>query len=75
MQLLRYPGTYAVTVTNIIGCTATATTSVTVFGANPTIGSNTLCEGATLNLSAQNGGTVYAWSVQIRFLQLLINKV
>ncbi|RFS13431.1 PA14 domain-containing protein, partial [Emticicia sp. C21] len=56
-------GTYTVTVTNANGCSATATTSVTI-NAIPeiTIGSNSpVCSGQTLSFTA-SGGTSYQWS-------------
>nr|MCU0325266.1 hypothetical protein [Spirosomataceae bacterium] len=51
-------------VTNSNGCSASATTSVTIFVLpNPGIGSNSpLCEGAALNLTSEAGGTIYNWS-------------
>ena len=56
-------GTYMVTVTNVNGCTATATTSVTINSLPiPTIGSNSpQCVGNTLNLTS-SGGTSYSWT-------------
>ena len=56
-------GTYSVTVTELGGLTATASTSVTI---NPlptgVAGSNSpLCVGSTLHLTA-SGGTAYSWS-------------
>lgn len=68
-------GVYSVTITNINGCTATATTSVTVFTLpNPNIGSNSpLCESATLSLNAENGGTSYVWSGPNSFNSTLQN--
>ncbi|WP_435357828.1 LamG-like jellyroll fold domain-containing protein [Emticicia sp. SJ17W-69] len=56
-------GNYMVTVTNANGCTATATTAVTINPLpTPTIGSNSpKCVGSTLNLTA-SGGTSYSWT-------------
>ena len=56
-------GTYRVLVTNANGCTAMATTSVTV-NANPTatVNSNSpICAGTSLILTS-SGGTSYAWT-------------
>lgn len=56
-------GQYLVTVTNAQGCSATASTYVTVNALpNPTIsGSTSICQGETTTLTA-NGGTSYSWS-------------
>jgi CHRD domain/Bacterial Ig domain/PKD-like domain/Ig-like domain CHU_C associated/CS domain len=56
-------GTYQITVTNVNGCTSTATTSVTV-NPNPvaTASNNSpICSGTTLNLTGGGVGT-YAWT-------------
>jgi predicted transcriptional regulator len=55
--------TYTVTVSNASACTATATRTVTVNAApNASVsGTNTICPGASTNLTA-SGGTSYAWS-------------
>lgn len=55
--------TFTVTVTDVIGCTATATRSVQVLPPpNITInGSNTLCPGSAALLTA-TGGIVYSWN-------------
>jgi hypothetical protein len=55
-------GTYAVTVTNGNGCSATTQTLLTVNN-NPsaTASGNTPCEGQALNLSS-GGGTTYIWA-------------
>lgn len=57
------PGQYMVTVTNAQGCSATASTYVTVNALPvPTISGNTsICQGETSTLTA-NGGTSYRWS-------------
>ena len=57
-------GNYRVLVTDVNGCTATATTSVIV-NALPTAtaSSNTpICAGTTLTLSGGNGANSYAWT-------------
>jgi hypothetical protein len=56
-------GTYMVTVTNIAGCTATASKSVTVnTSPTPVInGITSLCSGGSIFLIA-SGGNSYAWS-------------
>ncbi len=56
-------GAYLLTVTNTNGCTASATTSVTIYALpTATASSNSpICSGTTLNLSA-SGGTSYAWT-------------
>ena len=56
-------GQYTVTVTNAQGCSATASTYVTVNALPvPTISGNTnICQGETSTLTA-NGGTSYRWS-------------
>jgi PKD repeat protein len=61
-------GVYTVTVTNGFGCSATATTSVTVNNAPPATASNTgpFCVGSTIDLSA-SGGSGYVWSGPLSF--------
>jgi parallel beta-helix repeat protein len=56
-------GIYTVTVTNINGCTATASTVVAVNALpTPTAGSNSpICAGNTLHLTS-SGGVSYAWT-------------
>jgi hypothetical protein len=55
-------GIYTVTVTNSAGCTAQASTSVSVSTTLTALAANNgpLCEGATLSLSAA-GGVSYSW--------------
>lgn len=56
-------GSYTATVTDVNGCTATATVNLSNPGA-PTAaitGNNTICAGDTATLTATGGGT-YAWS-------------
>jgi len=60
-------GTYTVTATNALGCTATAATVVTVnaLPAKPGItasGLTTFCAGGTVTLSAPDGYSSYKWS-------------
>ena len=57
------PGQYMVTATNAQGCSATASSYVTVNALPvPTISGNTsICQGTTTMLTA-NGGTSYLWS-------------
>jgi hypothetical protein len=67
-------GIYTVTATNVAGCTATGTTSVTV---NPTpvaSASNTgpYCPGSTIQLNATGTGT-YAWQGPNTFISTLQN--
>ncbi len=56
-------GTYAVTVTDANGCSASATTNVTVWDLPvPMAGSNSpVCLGTTLDLTA-GGGNLYTWN-------------
>jgi hypothetical protein len=55
-------GIYTVTVTNEIGCTATATTRVIVSIPSPSASTGEIvCEGLTLNLFA-TGGQTYSWT-------------
>ncbi|HLO46240.1 MAG TPA: hypothetical protein VK175_17995, partial [Leadbetterella sp.] len=60
---LAMAGTYNVTVTNAAGCTAVATTAVTVNALpTPTAGSNSpVCVGQTINLTS-SGGVSYSWA-------------
>ncbi|MGA0560313.1 SdrD B-like domain-containing protein, partial [Larkinella sp. VNQ87] len=55
-------GSYTVTVTDPAGCTAWASTTVTV-GATPTVAAtpSTVCVGETVTLNTTAGGTSYAW--------------
>jgi hypothetical protein len=56
-------GTYTVTVTNSLGCTATSSVSLIV-NPNPNsqiIGSSSVCEGSSIQLEA-TGGISYLWS-------------
>jgi hypothetical protein len=56
-------GTYAITVTNVSGCTSTASVAVTV-NANPTATASSnspICAGNTLNLTGGGVGT-YSWT-------------
>ena len=67
-------GTYTVTVTNSIGCTATSSVSLVV---NPTPiaqieGNSTICEGGSTTLLA-SGGTSYLWSNNATTPEILIN--
>ncbi|GGD54886.1 hypothetical protein GCM10011514_18830 [Emticicia aquatilis] len=61
-------GTYSVTITDLNGCTATATTSVTVNPLPiPSVSNNSpICTGFTLNLTATNTrnetGNSYSWT-------------
>ncbi|MES2518978.1 MAG: choice-of-anchor D domain-containing protein, partial [Bacteroidota bacterium] len=67
-------GTYQVVVTNDAGCTAIATTSVTV-NALPTAtasSNSAICSGTTLSLSA-SGGNSYAWTGVNSFSSTLQN--
>lgn len=57
------PGIYSATVTNILGCSATQSRSVTVFP-NPTLtvsGINSICAGASAGFTV-SGATTYTWS-------------
>lgn len=54
-------GTYAVTVTNSYGCTASANTSVTVTPTTVINGTNIICNGQSTTLTASSG-TAYIWS-------------
>ncbi|SOE23053.1 CUB domain-containing protein [Spirosomataceae bacterium TFI 002] len=55
-------GTYTITGSNALGCTASATTSVAVTINSPTASNDgPKCEGSTINLSAV-GGNEYVWS-------------
>jgi CHRD domain/Bacterial Ig domain/Ig-like domain CHU_C associated/PKD-like domain len=56
-------GTYTVTVTNVNGCTNTATTAVVINSLPTATASNNtpICSGVTLNLIG-GGGVSYAWS-------------
>ncbi|MBS1619373.1 MAG: T9SS type A sorting domain-containing protein [Bacteroidetes bacterium] len=56
-------GTYRVTVTNASGCTATASSTVTVnaLPAAAISGTTTICSGSSTTLTA-SGGTGYVWS-------------
>ena len=67
-------GTYTVTVTNSIGCTASSSVSLIV---NPTPiaqidGNSSLCEGSSTTLLA-SGGTSYLWSNNATTPEILIN--
>lgn len=56
-------GSYTVTVSNSAGCTATATTQVTVAGT--TVSNNaavSICQGQTATLQAGQNGVSYQWS-------------
>ena len=57
-------GTYSVTIITALGCSTSATVAATMFVLpNPTISSNSpICAGTTLNLTAESGATVYAWT-------------
>jgi PKD-like domain/CS domain len=57
-------GTYKITVTNVPGCTSTATTSITVNALPTAIASSNspICSGTTLNLTGGGVGTAYAWT-------------
>ncbi len=61
-------GLYTVTVTNAAGCTATATTNVTVNSLPAAVSSNTgpYCIGSTIQLNS-SGGTGYAWAGPLSF--------
>jgi hypothetical protein len=59
-------GIYMVQVTNAAGCSGTSTASTVVVNALPVAsiansGSNTICAGSSVNLTA-SAGTAYAWS-------------
>ncbi|MCP9769031.1 hypothetical protein EGI22_14025, partial [Lacihabitans sp. LS3-19] len=60
---LNQSGNYAVTVTNALGCTASAQVAVSVNPLpTPAAGNDSpVCEGGTVNLNA-SGGTSYSWS-------------
>jgi uncharacterized repeat protein (TIGR01451 family) len=66
--ILANGGTYTVTVTNVDGCTATATVAVNVLSSvcaqGITAAANTICGGETLNLTATPTvvGASYLWS-------------
>jgi len=72
------PGTYTVTATstNVYGCTALFTQSVTVTP-NPLSGTivptapSTICEGSTLTLTAPPGAVAYAWSDSLTTTQTI----
>ncbi|MFN8353231.1 MAG: hypothetical protein U0Y10_02190 [Spirosomataceae bacterium] len=55
-------GVYSVTVNNG-GCSASATTSVSVNSSVVSATGNNVCSGGTINLSAAPSGGSYAWSV------------
>ncbi|WP_317896953.1 T9SS type A sorting domain-containing protein [Aurantibacillus circumpalustris] len=60
---LNNSGVYTMTVSDVNSCTATATSSITIYS-NPTInvtGSFTICTGETTNLTA-SGANVYNWN-------------
>jgi hypothetical protein len=59
-------GSYTVQVTNAAGCSGTSTASTVVVNALPVAsisnsGSNTICAGSSVNLTA-SAGTAYAWN-------------
>lgn len=67
-------GTYTVTVTNSIGCTATSSVSLIV-NPNPVAqidGNSSLCQGSSTTLLA-SGGTSYLWSNNATTPEILIN--
>ena len=67
-------GMYTVTATNVQGCSATASTYVTVNALpTPTIsGITTICQGETTTLTA-NGGTSYQWSDNSTSASITVN--
>lgn len=68
-------GTYNVTVTDVNGCTATTTVSLSVFAAVTATATATpagVCAGATVELKA-TGGVSYAWSGPNGFASTLQN--
>src|SRR5262249_16918739 len=67
-------GVYTVTVTDVTGCTATATTTL-VIGSSLVINANSntpLCSGGTISLNA-SGAAVYAWTGPAGFTSLSQN--
>ena len=54
-------GTYSVTVSNSVSCTATSTVAVQVFTTTATAVNSSGCLGGSITLTATGGGT-YAWS-------------
>ncbi|MFN8354638.1 MAG: SdrD B-like domain-containing protein [Spirosomataceae bacterium] len=54
-------GTYTISASDVNGCTASATVSLTVTVVNATAAGNTVCEGGALFLSA-SGGNTYSWT-------------
>lgn len=69
-------GTYTVTVTNSLGCTATSSVSLIV-NPNPIsqiLGSSTVCEGSSIQLEA-TGGISYLWSNNATTSTINVNPV
>lgn len=73
---LGMSGTYSVLVTSAVGCTALATTNVTVYALpSPTITSNSpVCMGTILTLTA-SGGSNYNWVGPNSFTSNIANPV
>jgi Secretion system C-terminal sorting domain len=82
-QILPIPNTatipnnqsYTVTVTNAIGCSATASRQISFIAISaPSIsGTPTICQGGSTNLLASSGYTSYAWSNGINTASAAIN--
>ncbi|PSJ72833.1 hypothetical protein C7N43_32150, partial [Sphingobacteriales bacterium UPWRP_1] len=70
-------GTYVVTVSNLPGCTATASRTVTVSATPVATASNNgpLCSGSSLQLTASGGGTGYTWSGPGSFASTMQNPI
>ncbi|MEI6124313.1 MAG: GEVED domain-containing protein [Bacteroidota bacterium] len=66
-------GTYTVTISKG-GCTATATTLVSVGSATVVASSNSpICNGTTLNFTSSAGGTIYSWTGPNSFVSAIQN--
>ncbi len=64
LSTIGMTGTYTVTVTDVNGCSATATTSVVVNGPPAPVANNTgpYCEGVTIQLNSPTGSATDDWS-------------
>ncbi len=68
-------GTYALTVTNSIGCAATDEITVNIETVQPTITGNlTITEGQTTTLSTQEGFDQYVWSNEATTSQISVSE-